>query len=377
MSTADSGSSSTTTRAPRDERARERDALALAAGEVDAALADQRVVAVRAARRANVVDAGRLARGEHLVPVGVLAAGGEVLAQRHREEHRPLRDERDRAAQLRDRHVARVDAADEHAAAGRVVEARQQVEQRRLARRRSARRRRRSRPARREVEVVQHVDLAAVREAAPPRSGRRAARPAACRGDAGSGSGSIPSSQAKLRPADASARWARFVIQPSASSGQTSWSSSVSKRTNWPIVRWPPITCVPPKKTTAAIESDGQVVEPRQVPRLDAGLAQHGVAHRLGLAAEALAHVVLAAERLHHLDPDDRLVGRLGHVALPLLHLARDRRDAAREAQREHGDRRHRDRRVEREPRVDEHEHDRRADDHHQALDRPARAPSR
>ena len=99
----------------RDQRPRERDALALAARQVDAALADQRVVAVGQLVREGV-DAGGLARREHLVPVGVLAAGGEVLAQRHREEHRPLRDERDGRAELRDRHVARVDAADEHAA---------------------------------------------------------------------------------------------------------------------------------------------------------------------------------------------------------------------------------------------------------------------
>ena len=85
-----------------DERARERDALALAAGEVDAALADQRVVAVRQLVDERV-DARRLARGEHVVPVGVVAAGGQVLAQRHREEHRPLRHERDVGAQLGDR----------------------------------------------------------------------------------------------------------------------------------------------------------------------------------------------------------------------------------------------------------------------------------
>ena len=104
--------------------------------------------------------------------------------------------------------------------------------------------------------------------------------------------------------------------------------------------------------------------------------AEHGVAHGLGLAAEPAPHVVLAAERLHHLDADDRLVGRLRHVALPLLHLARERRDAAREAQREHGDRRHRDRRVEREPRVHEHEHDPADDDHHQALHPLDEAPA-
>ena len=104
------------------------------------------------------------------------------------------------------------------------------------------------------------------------------------------------------------------------------------------------------------------------MPRLDTRLAQHRVAHRLGLAAEASAHVVLAPERLHHLDPDDRLVGRLGDVFLALLHLARERGDAPGEAQREHRDRRHRHRRVERKPRVDEHEHDAGRDDHHQAL---------
>ena len=132
----------------------------------------------------------------------------------------------------------------------------------------------------------------------------------------------------------------------------------------------------------AAEEDDGgdrqrrEVVEPRQVPRLDAGLAQHRVADRLRLVAEAPAHLGLAAERLHHLDADDRLVGRLGHVALALLHLARERRDPAREAQREHRDRRHRDRGVEREPRVDDHEHDPGGDDHHQALDPLDQAPA-
>ena len=74
VSTADSGSSRTTHARVRDERARERDALALAAGEVDAALADQRVVAVGQLVREGV-DAGRLAGGEHVLPVRVLAAG--------------------------------------------------------------------------------------------------------------------------------------------------------------------------------------------------------------------------------------------------------------------------------------------------------------
>ena len=123
-----------------------------------------------------------------------------------------------------------------------------------------------------------------------------------------------------------------------------------------------------------AEEDDGrdrerrQVVEAGQVLGLDARLLEHGVADGLGLAAEASAHVLLAAERLHHLDADDGLVGRLGHVAFARLHLAGERRDAPREAEREHGDRRHRDGGVEREPRIHEHEHDPRRHDHHQAL---------
>ena len=65
--------------------------------------------------------------------------------------------------------------------------------------------------------------------------------------------------------------------------------------------------------------------------RLDARLVERGGADCLGPVAEALADVVLAAERLHHLDPDDRLVGGLGHVALARLHLgARSARPGAR-----------------------------------------------
>ena len=115
-----------------EERPRERDALALAAGEVDAAFADQRVVAV-----GQVVDEGRdsggVAGGEHVVPVGVGPRGEQVVAQEHREEHGLLRDDRDGATELRDRRVARVDSADEDTPGRRVVETGKQVEQRRLA----------------------------------------------------------------------------------------------------------------------------------------------------------------------------------------------------------------------------------------------------
>ena len=80
VSTAESGSSRTITRASANERAGERDPLPLAAGEVDAPLADQRVVAV--GQVGDEVghpcgDAHRL----DLVPGRVGPAGRQVLSR--------------------------------------------------------------------------------------------------------------------------------------------------------------------------------------------------------------------------------------------------------------------------------------------------------
>ena len=112
-----------------------------------------------------------------------------------------------------------------------------------------------------------------------------------------------------------------------------------------------------------------QEEQARQEGGLDPRLPQHAVAHELGLAGEARLHVVLAPERLHHLDPDDRLVGRLGDVGLQLLHLARDRHHLAAEREREQTDGGHRDERDRGELHVDEAEDDRDPEDHHQRLD--------
>ena len=84
----------------------------------------------------------------------------------------------------------------------------------------------------------------------------------------------------------------------------------------------------PADHVAAPEEDDGGDRQRRQEQQagkecgLDACLAEHAVADGFGLAVEAALHVVLAAERLHHLDPDDRLVGGLGHVGLQLLHVA-------------------------------------------------------
>ena len=106
----------------------------------------------------------------------------------------------------------------------------------------------------------------------------------------------------------------------------------------------------------------------RQVARLDARLLQHPVPHGARTHAEAVAHVLLATERLHHLDADDCLVRRLGEVSLALLDDARDRRHLVREAPGQVRDGGHRDACAHREQRVDREQDDRRADDHHRAL---------
>jgi hypothetical protein len=109
---------------------------------------------------------------------------------------------------------------------------------------------------------------------------------------------------------------------------------------------------------------------------LDLRLAEHGLAHRAGAIGEARLHVALAAERLDHLDADDRLVGGLRDVALALLDLARDRRHEPAEAPGDDPDERERDRAEQRQLEVREREHDARSDHHHRALRALDQAPA-
>jgi hypothetical protein len=52
----------------------------------------------------------------------------------------------------------------------------------------------------------------------------------------------------------------------------------------------------------------GEEEQARQEARLDRCLPHRLVPHRLGALAEAVADVLLAPKRLHHLDSDDNLV---------------------------------------------------------------------
>ncbi len=134
---------------------------------------------------------------------------------------------------------------------------------------------------------------------------------------------------------------------------------------------------IAPAEQHDGCDRDGrQEQQARQEGGLDARLAQNSVADGFCLGSEARLDVVLAAERLHHLDSDHRLVGGLGHVGLELLDLPRDRYDLPSERVREHGDRGHRDERDRGELEVDHAEDDRDPEDHHQRLDALGHAPA-
>ncbi len=114
------------------DRARKREALALAARQLQSAIADDGVVAVglihdeivgrRGARGSNDLGVGRAEPPERDVGADRVVEEGDVLT-----------DHRDSAAQARDGHLADVLPIDEDAAAIDIEQARHKVDQRRLA----------------------------------------------------------------------------------------------------------------------------------------------------------------------------------------------------------------------------------------------------
>ena len=113
--------------------ARNRDALALAAGELVAALADRGIVATRH-RHDEIMRGSRLRRRDDLLLRGVRPAEGNIRAHAVVEQHDILADDADLSAQARQRDMAQVLPVDLDAALVRVVEARHEREQRRFAR---------------------------------------------------------------------------------------------------------------------------------------------------------------------------------------------------------------------------------------------------
>ena len=114
------------------DRAGDRDALALAAGQAHAAFAHFGLVAV-VERADEVVRLGGAGRFAHFLVAGAFAAEADVVGGAAAEDHGFLRHQRDRAAQVIQGHRAQVDAIDADGAALRIVEAQQQREHRALA----------------------------------------------------------------------------------------------------------------------------------------------------------------------------------------------------------------------------------------------------
>ena len=112
------------------EGPRDREALALAARHVRAALRDRRVEPA-GHRRDEVARLRDLERLPQLVVGGVGVAVAQVAGDGAGEQVRLLGHEPDAAPQQLGLEVAHVDAVDEHRAAGRVEQPRDQVEQRR------------------------------------------------------------------------------------------------------------------------------------------------------------------------------------------------------------------------------------------------------
>ena len=98
-----------------EQRAGDRHALALAARERVAALADDRVVAVGQPDD-ELVGVGRLRRSDDLFDRRVGLAVGDVVADRDREEERLVEDEADVGPQALERVLAHVASVDEQLA---------------------------------------------------------------------------------------------------------------------------------------------------------------------------------------------------------------------------------------------------------------------
>ena len=122
------------------ERAREGDALLLAARELHAALADDRVEAV--GQRERLLEHLRLARGladlrDGLGRVGIVEREADVARDGRREEKRVLLRVAHGGPHRSQRELAHVDAVHPHGAVGRRQEAREEHRERRLPRSRA------------------------------------------------------------------------------------------------------------------------------------------------------------------------------------------------------------------------------------------------
>ena len=183
-----------------EHRARDGDALTLAARERVAVLADHRLVPV--GQRLDEVGRARERGGAaHLVEVRLGVGERDVLAHAVAEQERVLEHDADRAANVAEVEVAHVDAVEQHASLVDVVEARDQPGDRGLPARGGTDQRDRLARPQHEVEALEHRSARRRTGSRPPRT---AARPSPRRGSGVPRGGSVISGIGRQHLEDAS-----------------------------------------------------------------------------------------------------------------------------------------------------------------------------
>ncbi len=352
-----------------EDRARDREPLPLAAGERHAALAEHRLVALGEPLD-ELGRAGEPRRSTDLLVAGVGCAELEVAADRVAEQERLFKDEADAAAQLLQLDLADVDAADRHAAAVGVVEAREQRSRRRLARAGGADERERRALRNLERQPVEDRTLAAVAEAdvlephvAPRRKRQRVRR----LDDGGLCLQHVDDAPGRrdraLHRADALAERAQR--------GDERREVDVEERER-PDRDVAVDHAVAPVPERDEDPGERQCLERRQEHRVDRGDAERAVDNAARLAAEPCGERVAGADPLDHADAGDRLLGELRQVAeILLVHLG-PFGVPARVAAEADADERERGEHRDREPPVDDEQHGGDADHREDVAERVA-----
>ncbi len=297
------------------QRARQRDPLALPAGEGEAAVAEH---AVEAAVEPgdDVVGRGRGDRGMQRGGVA-LAAEEEVLGEGVGEEERLLADDADRLLQVRGVELGEVDTVDEHVATIGLGEAARERGHGRLPRARGpgdrhdlAGRRVHAQAVEHEPAVEQHVDVVERDAGGLAGRGERDGGRAVRRDDRDAAHlEHLP--QAVLRAAEVLPR-ADDAVEPCTQlSGEGRELERDEERAERDVVgRHQPRPHVQQQRLREHRQRLEREVEPGEQP-----CTRHRVpvdAHRDRRDLRPL--VLLAAERLHDADAADRLVDRGGHL---------------------------------------------------------------
>ena len=217
------------------------------------------------------------------------------------------------------RYFAHVDAVDQHASGGRVVEARNQADERRLAGAGEADERDHLAGLRREVDVVQHLACRPdsrsrrLRSGCRPRRSSRRWRSARRRFPASARTSRAHAARRRSRPA------AGRSCARSTTAVRTCRRDRSTTTTSVPIDIWPRITCKPPTTRIRAVPrivivltttENSDCCHVMRDPRVHRLLAGGGVAVRL---------VRLAREALHEPHRRERLVQPLEQLRLELL----------------------------------------------------------